>query len=187
MRLFVLLACVCFTYAEEQKLPEARLLSLKKVLNRYLVENRDVSVDYELFNVGDAPALNVKLTDRTFPPSDFDVVSGSLDAKFEKILPGANVSHSLVVRPNKYGLFNFTSAEVTYRISEDSTEERISFTTEPGQGGIMPEVEYERRFSPHYLDWAVFALVSMPSILLPYFLYHSSKSRYEGLVKSKAK
>lgn len=122
MRLFVLLALVCVSSAEEQKRPEARLLSLKKVLNRYLVENRDVSVDYELFNVGDAPALNVKLTDRTFPPSDFDIVSGSLDATFDKILPGANVTHSLVVKPNKYGLFNFTSAEVTYRFSEDIVE-----------------------------------------------------------------
>ena len=51
----------------------------------------------------------------------------------------------------------------------------------------MPEVEYERRFSPHYLDWAVFALISLPSLLVPYLLYHSSKSKYEGLVKSKAK
>jgi len=187
MRLIVLLTFACVVVAEEEKRPEARLLSLKKVLNRYLVENRDVSIDYELFNVGDAPALNVKLADRSFPPSDFEIVSGSLDAKFDKILAGANVSHSVVVRPNKFGLFNFTAAEVTYRFQEDSNEERISFTTEPGQGGIMPEVEYERRFSPHYLDWAVFALISMPSLLVPYLLYHSSKSKYEGLVKNKAK
>ena len=127
MRLLVLLAFASLSFADEQKRPEARLLSLKRVLNRYLVENRDVSVDFELFNVGDAPAINVKLTDRTFPPSDFDVVSGSLDATFEKIPPGANVSHSLVVKPNKYGLFNFTSAEVTYRFSEDSAEVRTCF------------------------------------------------------------
>ena len=122
MRLIVLFTFVCVSLAEDQKRPEARLLSLKRVLNRYLVENRDISIEYELFNVGDAPATNVKLIDRTFPPSDFDVVSGSLDAKFDKILPGANVSHSLVVKPNEYGLFNFTSAQVTYRFSEDSAE-----------------------------------------------------------------
>lgn len=153
------------------------------MLNRYLVENRDVSIDYELYNVGDAAAVNVKLVDRTFPPSDFDVVSGSLEATFPKIPPGTNVTHSVVVRPNKYGIFNFTAAEVTYELGEGNPEVRSSLTTEPGQGGIMAEVEFERRFSPHYLDWLVFLMLSLPSLLVPFLLYNSSKMKYENLAK----
>ncbi|OQR78683.1 translocon-associated protein subunit beta isoform 1 [Tropilaelaps mercedesae] len=183
-RTLVLLAFGCAAaLGMEERTPEARLLSLKKVLNRYLVENRDVSIHYELYNVGDATAVNVKLIDRTFPPSDFDVVSGSLEATFPKIPAGTNVTHSVVVRPNKYGMFNFTSAEVTYELGERNSEIRRSLTTEPGQGGIMPEVDFERRFSPHYLDWAVFLLLCMPSLLVPFLLYNSSKSKYENLAK----
>lgn len=168
----------------QDRVPEARLLCLKKVLNRYLVENRDVSIDYELYNVGDATAVDVQLKDRTFPPTDFDVVSGSLEATFPKILPNTNITHSVVVRPNKYGMFNFTAAEVEYKLSEAANAEvRHSLTTEPGQGGIMPEVEFERRFSPHYLDWVVFLLLCMPSLLVPFLLYNSSKSKYENLAK----
>jgi len=167
----------------EQHSPEARLLVLKKVNNKYLVENRDVALSYELFNIGDATAVNVRLNDKSFPATDFEVVSGSYEAKFDKISPGSNVSHSLVVKPNKYGLFNFTAAEVTYQLGEDNKEVRVAFTTEPGQGGIMPEVEFERRFSPHYLDWCIFIVMCWPSLGIPLMLWHSSKSKYEALLR----
>jgi len=186
-RLAILLTVLAVTvHADgeaDQRPPEARLLVLKKVNNKYLVENRDVAVSYELFNIGDATAVSVRLNDKSFPSLDFVVVSGSYEAKFDKIAPGSNVSHSLVVKPNKFGLFNFTAAEVTYQLGEDNKEVRVAFTTEPGQGGIMPEVEFERRFSPHYLDWGIFFVMCWPSLGIPLMLWHSSKSKYEALLK----
>ena len=74
----------------------------------------DIVVKYNVFNVGDNAATNVKVVDNGFRAEDFDLVSGQLKYKLERVAPGANSSQTVVVRPKKFGYFNFTAAEVTY-------------------------------------------------------------------------
>ena len=85
---------------------------------------------------------------------------------------------------------------------------QIGFSSEPGQGAIVPFKEYDRKFSPHLvnkplqnmcylmdvyyyftfflqLDWISFAVMSMPSLALPFALCFSSKSKYELIMKQK--
>lgn len=163
----------------------ARLLLAKQIHNKYLVEGMDIVVKYSLYNVGDSAATNVQVTDKGFRPDDFDLVSGQLEYKLERLGPGSNSSQTVVVRPRKFGYFNFTAAEVSYSGSEGSSVVLTGLSSDPGQGVIIAARDYERQFSAHFLDWAAFAVMTLPSLGIPFLLWWSSKSKYEAIAAKK--
>merc|ERR1711997_1407459 len=147
---------------------EARLLVGKHIQNKYLVEGMDLVVKYTLFNIGDVAAVDVSLTENGFGMDDFDVV-GQSAVKLDRLPGGANTTHALVLRPKKFGYFNFTSAEVKYRVSEEEDSEiRYGYSSEPGQGLIIALKDYDRQFSAHTLDWVAFAVMTLPSLGIPF-------------------
>jgi len=162
----------------------ARLLISKQLLNKYVVENMDVVIKYSVFNVGSVTATNVLLKDSSFGP-DFKVVGGQTEVSLGRIPPSANVTHTLVVKPLKFGYYNFTAAQVSYASGDESNEILQGYSSEPGEGYIAPFREFDKRFSPHLLDWAAFAIMSLPPLFIPFMLWHSSKSKYEAVLSAK--
>jgi translocon-associated protein subunit beta len=179
--LFVLLISVVHMNADEGS---ARILIAKQIHNKYLVEGMDIVVKYNLFNVGDTAATNVKVVDNGFRAEDFDLVSGQTKYKLDRVAPGSNSSHTIVVRPKKFGYFNFTAAEVTYN-AESSGAVLTGLSSDPGQGVIIASRDYDRQFSAHLLDWAAFAVMTLPSLGIPFLLWWSSKSKYEAIALKK--
>ncbi|KAI7697407.1 hypothetical protein SSS_02132 [Sarcoptes scabiei] len=127
-------------------------------------------------------AINVQISDATFSLAHFDVISGSAKFTIPRIAPHTNTTNTVVIRPKEgvWGRFNFTAGELTY-YSEDNNELKSGFTSEPGEGFIVSLKEFDKRFSPHYYDWATFLMISGATVLLPYMLWSNSKTRYEKL------
>lgn len=183
LRILAGVLCLLLVHAAEEEVTEARLLVQKRILNKFLVEGKDIIVDYNIYNVGGSAALDIKLSDNSFNPAYFEVTSGLLSFKLNRLAPGSNVTHTVVIRPLTFGYFNFTSADVSYRTSEDSQEVQFAHTAEPGQGGVMPVRDFDRKFSPHVTDWLAFAIMTLPSLGIPFVLWFNSKSKYENIVK----
>ncbi|XP_066600787.1 translocon-associated protein subunit beta [Prorops nasuta] len=177
-------ALLLTTYAVEEEEEYARLLVSKSILNKYLVENMDIVVKYTIYNIGNVAALEVEITDNSFHPDHFTHVSGELNARIDRVPPYTNVSHTVVVRPRKAGYFNFTSAEVLYRRKEDAPRLQVAVSSEPGEGFIVAFRDYDKQFSSHVIDWAAFAVMTLPSLAIPFALWYSSKSKYEKLLKN---
>lgn len=164
----------------------ARLLASKTILNQYLVEDKEMTVQYDVYNVGASAALGVSLVDNSFPESDFELVQGSLSVRWKRIGPSYNVSHVVILRPKKHGYFNFTSAELSYLPSDTATELQHGYSSAPGEGAIANFRDYDRKFSPHFMDWSAFAIMTLPSLGIPFLLWRSSKSKYDGAKTKKS-
>jgi translocon-associated protein subunit beta len=165
---------------------QAKLLATKMVANNFLVQNRDLTIKYNIYNVGTNVANKVKLVDNTFPSTDFARVLGQLSVEWRSIPPNGNVTHVVVLKPLQSGYFNFTSAELSYIPSEDA-EPQQAYTSFPGEGGIMTEMDFARKHSPHLLEWAIFGLMCTPSLIIPYLLWYRSQCKYASASAAKLK
>jgi len=175
----VLLMCT----ARAADVENARLLVSKNILNVYLVQDKDLTVQYDIYNIGSSSAIDTELVDKSFAAEDFDVVHGSLAVKWQRIGPASNVSHVVIVRPKRAGQFNFTSADISYLPSDSATDRQHAYTSAPGEGGVVNFKDYDRKFSPHVLDWTAFAVMSLPSLGIPFLLWNKSRSKYESSKK----
>jgi len=163
---------------------EARLLVQKQIYNKYVVESMDVVLKYSIFNIGGVTATNVVLKELSVNPTDFEII-GETEVNLGRISPEGNTTHTIIVKPLKFGYFNFTSAIVTYSSGENTQEVHQVYSSEPGEGYVAPFREFDKRFSPHFLDWTAFAIMSIPPLFIPFMLWHSSKSKYESVLAAK--
>lgn len=84
---------------------------------------------YFFQNIGGSAALQISLKDNSFPQELFTIAGGQLNVVLDRIPPFSNVTHVVVVRPKKYGMYNFTAAEVSYKSSESASSVSFGLTS----------------------------------------------------------
>jgi len=184
MKSLVLVACLLMTaYTAMADEGEAKIVLIKDILNDLVTEGHDLTVEYKLFNIGESAATDVQLADSNFHDSDFELVSGMTSVQWDRIPAQSNVSHVVVVKPLKSAGFNFTSATVNYVASEGS-DPTFGMSNELGELNILSLKEYKRVHASHMMEWGLFGVWCFPSIMMPYFLYYQSKSKYSVKPKS---
>lgn len=161
------------------------LLASKDFLNDVIAQDKHLTMHYVIHNIGSETATDVVVDDSAgFPSADFEVVSGSLSASFAHIAAGSNVSHAVVLKPLIAGMHNFVPAYISYKNS--AGEELITLSSFLDNNPILSTTEYNRKYSPHLVDWLIFVGLCAPVLLIPFLMWHSSHSKYEALA-AKAK
>ncbi|XP_009820064.2 LOW QUALITY PROTEIN: translocon-associated protein subunit beta-like [Gavia stellata] len=174
MRLLILAVFALFYMAHCEE--GARLLASKSLLlNRYA---EDWTLQCLVCTAGSSAALNTEVSDDSFPPEDFGIVSGMFNVKWLQITRVGDMSHAAVLQPLEAAHFNFTSATIAY-LAQEGGQVVVGFTSAAGQRGILAQREFDRRFSPRFLDWAAFGVMTLPSIGM-LLLWDLSRTKYDS-------
>lgn len=179
--LLIILAVSCHLVnrvACQQTTTNAKLLVDKEILNKYIVEGRDLVVNYHLINIGGSNARDVKVIDDSFPAERFEIVNGYTKFTIPLIAPGANVSHAVVLRPKQdsWGPYRSGPAKVEYKLN-DAGQLQLGTSSEFGDAYVVAARVFDKKFSSQFLDWFVFMLLCVPSIAGPYYLWFKSDSK----------
>ncbi|XP_003382402.1 PREDICTED: translocon-associated protein subunit beta-like [Amphimedon queenslandica] len=180
---FVVLLLIC--HWPTPSLSDAHLLASKTFLNDYLVEGKDMTVRYTIYNTGSSVARDVKLTDDSFSSTDFELVHGLMSVSWDRIPNSGNVTHTVILRPLSSGIYNISWGSLSY-ISNEDGHKKVGFTSAPGNYRVLELSEFSREHSSHITEWIAFFLMSAPTMLLPFYLWYSSHSKYEKLKNKKA-
>ncbi|CAF0782450.1 unnamed protein product [Didymodactylos carnosus] len=163
----ILFATITLSTCQLADEEESYLFVTKDTLNRYVVQNNDLTIKYSLFNAGQSTVFSVELNDvDSFPTNKFDLLYGTLNPKWERINA-----------PKQSGPCNMTHAVVTYRKSEKTNEIQTAYSSEIGELTVVSSREYDRRFSSHFLDWILFTMMAIPCIAFPFALWYMSKTK----------
>jgi hypothetical protein len=71
----------------------------------YLVKDHKLVVEYSVFNVGDAKATDIQITDDGWPEDQFTKLEGDFPIKHEELAPQGHLSYNVTFKAIKEGVF----------------------------------------------------------------------------------
>ncbi|KNC81590.1 hypothetical protein SARC_06091 [Sphaeroforma arctica JP610] len=153
----------------------ARVLAMKTIGNRMAVEDKDLTVLYNFYNVGDGIATDIRVeSPDTF--IDWPLKNGlSTGFQIPFIQPGENVTHALIYQLGKVGKTNTLNAtDFTYKNGKKLV---LSKTSAPGPVKVQSNAEYERLYTLQMRPWLLYGACSALIVVLPYLGFQSSSSK----------
>ncbi|XXG47112.1 hypothetical protein AAC387_Pa02g1810 [Persea americana] len=127
------------------------MVAHKKVsLSRLKSGIERVSVSIDIYNQGFATAYDVSLSDDSWSPDVFDLVSGNISISWERLDAGSSVSHSFLLESKVKGLFHGAPAVIKFRVpSKAALQEAYSTPILPID--ILAERPPEKKFESRLL------------------------------------
>jgi len=166
---------------------KAHLIIQKTILSENIAAQKELIVQYNLFNVGTSAAIDVLLVDDSWPGHSFQKVVGLTSAKWDRIPAGGNVSHTVVLKPTVPREILTEPAVVSYRETAKS-DIVTGFSSDLGYLDILSSTENFRRTAPHMREWVNFGLLALGPILVPFAVWTYIQLNYEnGVQKVPAK
>lgn len=130
------------------------------------------------------PAYDIELSDNSWLRENFTAVAGSLQARWEKLAPGANLTHNFVIAAPRPAIYVPSPAIVTYQSTiRGGARPATAYSSIPHYGylRVYRPNEVPHRSLPHYTEWIVFVALVAAGLALPAMLYTSSRATYSAL------
>jgi len=161
------------------------LLVRKSLVNGEFIANKNTFVQIDIFNVGASTAYDVNLDDEW---DEKFRVAGLSDAHWDRIAPGANVSHIYVVTAPRDGYYKTQTAKVTYRSSPNGAPYTGISTSIGETVEVVARAQSSKNAASHLQEWGIFAALVLASSALPYAMWSYVQKNFEnGIRKSDKK
>ncbi|KAL9651842.1 hypothetical protein ABK040_000190 [Willaertia magna] len=171
-----------------------RLLVHKSVSPNVAVVEGNITFTITLINVGDEPAYDLDVKDNEWPEGSFDVVEGDIKSTFEKLSPNERATLKYTIVSKSKGEISTQSAFVTYRLAPSSGDKDATQGLKySAKSNVLPPIpiltqaDYDRRNDSHFGDWAIFLVLTLLPVGLPYVAYLYSNNQIQELAEQKKK
>jgi len=174
--LICFLSILSFSFAQEKS---ANLIVVKSILTKEPAASKDLVINIQIFNVGEGSAYDIRLEGNR---EGFPVVCGLVKSKWDRLLGGANISHTYVVKPPSSGIVEAFPVEVQFRNSPRGPIETVSSTYSPFYY-FESSREAARRSELHLKEWFIFIVLCLLSLAPAFWNWFSIVQSYEQGVK----
>ncbi|XP_011623422.1 translocon-associated protein subunit beta isoform X1 [Amborella trichopoda] len=113
----IFLAMALFSAASAASVDSPFIVAHKKVsVSRFAPGVERLAVSVDLYNRGTATAYDVSLTDDSWTPELFNIITGSTSKSWERLDAGSSVSHSFVLECQIKQVFYGAPAVIRFRV-----------------------------------------------------------------------
>lgn len=161
---------------------DGAFLVFSRRLSADLVQGLNVSVTYEVHNVGKGEAIAVTLKDNAFPQSRFRVLNGTFKKVWPSIAAGASEFLEVTVMPKRAGELYVNPPALMYK---DGEAARISRLSAEESLVVEDHIAYRRRTDKHRVEWAVYFAALITLVAVPYTVFTAVRPKGSTTVPSK--
>jgi len=147
---------------------------------------RNFTVQIELWNVGDSPAYDVRVTD-AWPLDKFNLTGGNTNQTFPEIAPGTKESYNFTLQPGVDSEYHGFAARVEYQQVKDGPIQ-IGWSTLTRPIQLIENEIYHKLTAKHYVEWFLFLALALGSVVVPFLYWLHLITNYEhGIPKLEKK